>query len=98
MNALRRGGVIAAFAVLIALQPSAGFAVAMVGPTGSSISGWTLSSTGTSTISGGSLTISSLLSSYTVTVQADKAKMAEYSGGAYVAGGKALSTALHVIT
>jgi hypothetical protein len=98
MNVLRRGGVIAALAVLIAFQPSAGFAAAMVGPTGSSISGWTLSSTGTSTISGGTLTISSLLSSYAVTVQSDKAKMSEYNAGAYVGGGKALNAALHVIT
>jgi len=98
MNALRRGGVIAAFAILIAFQQSASFAVSMVGPTGSSISGWSLSSTGTSTISGGTLTVSSLLSSYTVTVQGDKAKMSEYAGSAYVNGGKTLSAAPHVIT
>jgi hypothetical protein len=98
MNALRRGAAVAAFVIGIALQPSVGFAVSMVGPTGSSISGWSLASSGTSTISGGSLTVSSLLSSYTVTVQGDKAKMSEFNSGAYVTGGKTLSAALHVIT
>ena len=98
MRSMLRGLVFAALVMALALQPSAGFAAAMVGPTGSTISGWSLNSTGSNTISGGSLTISSLLSSYTVTVQADKAKMSEFSGGAYVGGGNALSAALHVIT
>jgi hypothetical protein len=84
--------------VLVMFPPTASFAASMVGPTGSTISGWSLSSSGTSTISGGTLTISSLLSSYTVTVQADKSKMSEYNSGAYVAGGKSLSASLHVIT
>ena len=83
---------------LVALQQQASLAASMVGPTGSSISGWSLSSSGTSTISGGTLTVGSLLSSYTVTVQGDKSKMSEYNSGAYVNGGKSLGAALHVIT
>ena len=98
MKALRRGRVFAALVLTVTLQPSVGFAAAMVGPTGATISGWSLNSTGSNTISGGTLTISSLLSSYTVTVQADKSKMSEYNSGAYVGGGKTLSAALHVIT
>ncbi|HJT38023.1 MAG TPA: hypothetical protein VJ818_06325 [Actinomycetota bacterium] len=97
MRTARRAGLVLAVGTVIALQPIAGFAVSMVGPTGT-VSGWTLSSSGTSQISGGTLTVSSLLSSYTVTVQGDKAKMSEYSSGAYVTGGKTLSNALHVIT
>ena len=97
MKRTRRAGIVLAVGTVIALQQVAGYAVSMVGPTGT-VSGWTLSSSGTSSISGGTLTVSSLLSSYTVTVQGDKAKMSEYNSGAYVTGGKALSNALHVIT
>jgi len=98
MKARWRGGVFAALMLVVALQPSRVFAAALTGPTGATVSGWSLSSSGTNTISGGSMTVSSLLSSYTVTVQADKAKMSEYSSGAYVGGGKTLSASLHVIT
>ena len=41
-----------------------------LGPTGVIVSGWSLNSSGANSISGGTLTVSSLLSSYTVTVQA----------------------------
>jgi hypothetical protein len=75
-----------------------GWAATMTGPTGSAISGWSLASSGTSTISGGSLTVAALASSYTVTVQSDKSRMTEYASGAYVVGGKTLGAALHVIT
>jgi len=95
---MRRIGVVIGLASVVAINQSPGFAAALAGPTGASISGWSLSSTGTNTISGGTMTVSSLLSSYTVTVQADKAKMSEYASGAYVGGGKTLSAALHVIT
>jgi hypothetical protein len=95
---MRRGYVVAAFVWFVTLLPTGSFAASMVGPTGATISGWSLNSTGSNTISGGTLTISALLSSYTVTVQADKSRMSEYSGGAYVGGGKTLSAALHVIT
>jgi hypothetical protein len=61
------------------------------------VSGWSLSSSGTNTISGGTMSVSSLLSAGTVTVQSDKSRMSEYNSGAYVSGGKTLGAALHVI-
>ncbi|MGZ4214003.1 MAG: hypothetical protein ACXVQV_12300 [Actinomycetota bacterium] len=82
-------------AVLVVVLASPGFAVSMSGPTGT-VSGWTLASTGTNTISGGTLTVSALLSPYTVTVTADKTRMSEYSGGGYVSNGKTLSDPLNV--
>ena len=84
--------------VLMLLSGPPALAASMAGPTGAIVSGWSLSSSGSNSISGGTLTVSALLSSYTVTVQADKARMSEYSGGAYVGGGKTLGAALHVIT
>ena len=94
---MRRSGAFVAALVLTVtlLGARAGFAVGMTGPTGT-ISGWNLASTGANSISGGTLTVSALLSAYTVTVTADKTRMTEYSGGAYVVGGKALAAPLNV--
>lgn len=85
--------VVVVVACLLSFQPA--FAVSMSGPTGT-VSGWNLSSSGANTISGGTLTVSALLSSYTVTVTADKTRMSEYASGAYVVNGKTLSSALSV--
>jgi len=93
-----RIAVVVAVVFLAMLKAQPVLAVSMAGPTSATVSGWSLSSSGTSTISGGTLTVSALLSSYTVTVQADKSTMSEFTGGAYVSGGKRLGAALHVIT
>jgi hypothetical protein len=81
--------------IITLLDVRAGLAVGMSGPTGA-ISNWNLASTGPNSISGGTLTVSALLSAYTVTVTADKTRMTEYSGGAYVGGGKTLTAPLNV--
>jgi len=92
----RRGALIAALvSVATLLGARAGFAVGMGGPT-ATISSWNLASTGPNSISGGTLTVSALLSAYTVTVTADKTRMTEYSGSAYVSGGKTLAAPLNV--
>jgi len=88
---------VASVMLVLSVGPRA-LAASMVGPTGATVSGWSLASSGTNTLSGGTLTISSLLSSYTVTVQGDKSRMSEYASGAYVSSGKTLGAALHVIT
>jgi len=93
-----RAAVVVAVVCLAMMNTPAVLAVSMAGPTGVTVSGWSLSSSGTNTISGGTLTVSALLSSYTVTVQADKSNMSEYASGAYVSSGKTLGAALHVIT
>jgi hypothetical protein len=96
---MRRGVAFVATLVLwFAFSTAPAFAVSMVGPTTGTVSGWSLASTGSNSLSGGTLTISALLSSYTVTVQADKSKMSEYNSGAYVSGGKTLAASLHVIS
>ena len=93
----RRSASLAALALAVTLLGArAGFAVALSGPTGS-ISSWNLASTGSNTISGGTISVSALLSAYTVTVTADKTRMTEYNAGAYVAGGKTLTAPLNVI-
>lgn len=94
---MRRRCTLAAALVLTVtlLDVRAGFAVGMSGPTGT-ISGWNLASTGSNSISGGTLSVSALLSAYTVTVTADKTRMTEYNGSAYVAGGKTLTAPLNV--
>jgi len=93
-----RVAVVVAVVCLAMMNTPAVLAASMAGPTGVIVSGWSLASSGTNTISGGTLTVSALLSSYTVTVQADKSKMSEYASGAYVGGGKTLGASLHVIT
>jgi hypothetical protein len=86
--------VIAGVTLVVALAPSV--YAASFSMTTPSVSGWNLGSTGSNTISGGSMTVGSLLSAGTVTVQADKSRMSEYNAGAYVSGGKTLGAALHV--
>ena len=87
--------VAALVAIVTLLSARAGFAVGMSGPT-ATISSWNLASTGANSISGGTLTVSALFSAYTVTVTADKTRMTEYSGSAYVSGGKTLTAPLNV--
>src|SRR5260221_1843553 len=92
----RRGTLIAALVLTVTLlDVRAGFAVGMSGPT-ATVSSWNLSSTGSNSISGGTLSVSALFSAYTVAVTADKTRMTEYSGGSYVAGGKSLTAPLNV--
>lgn len=62
----------------------------------SAISGWALASTGTNTVSGGSIAVAST-GPYTVAVTADVTRMSEWNGTAYVTGGAKLTTALSVI-
>jgi hypothetical protein len=62
----------------------------------SSVSSWTLASSGANTTSGGSIAVNSNVA-YTISVTADKATMSEWDGSAYVNGGKTLTTAMSVI-
>jgi hypothetical protein len=71
--------------------------VSMTASPTSSVSGWSLASTGANTTSGGSMTINSN-SAYTVTVSGDKTRMSEYETAttSYVTSGRTLTNALSV--
>jgi hypothetical protein len=95
---MRRNGVFVTTLILIIslVGARAGFAsVGMSGPN-ATVSSWNLMSTGSNNLVVGTLTVSALLSPYTVTVTADKTRMTEYSGSAYISGGKTLTAPLNV--
>ncbi len=70
--------------------------VSMTADPTSTISSWVLAASGANTVSGGSMTVSAN-SPYTVTVSADKTRLSEWDGSAYVTNGKTLTNPL-VIT
>lgn len=94
-----RAAVVASLAgAVLALCAAPAFAVGSVTMTSaptSSITGWSLASTGANSRSGGSMTLSAT-APWLVTVSADKSTMSEWNGSAYVSNGKALGSALTV--
>lgn len=100
-------GALAALCVLVAAPSGAatqtidavlGNAVSMSTSPTSSISGWSLASTGANTTSGGSVGVTANVP-YTVTVSADKSRMTEYitASSTYVTGGSTLTSPLAIV-